>query len=44
VPAGTLPSVTDAEARLAHLRAHGPSGRAFTMHELHPPAGEPALS
>ncbi|MFJ4777586.1 DUF3291 domain-containing protein [Streptomyces sp. NPDC088762] len=31
VPAGHLPSVDEALERLAHLRAHGPSPRAFTF-------------
>ncbi|MET8766751.1 DUF3291 domain-containing protein [Streptomyces sp. NPDC004658] len=31
VPAGHLPTVTEALERLAHLRAHGPSPRAFTF-------------
>ena len=31
VPAGHLPSVEDAAARLAHLGAHGPTPSAFTF-------------
>lgn len=31
VPHGQRPTVDDAAARLAHLRAHGPSERAFTF-------------
>ncbi|MEU5099345.1 DUF3291 domain-containing protein [Streptomyces sp. NPDC020996] len=31
VPAGRLPTVGEALERLAHLRAHGPSPRAFTF-------------
>jgi hypothetical protein len=31
VPAGQLPTVADAEQRLAHLRTHGPTGHAFTF-------------
>jgi hypothetical protein len=31
VPAGHRPTVAEAERRVAHLRAHGPSGYAFTF-------------
>ncbi|MGW4601425.1 DUF3291 domain-containing protein [Streptomyces sp. NPDC004457] len=31
IPAGQLPTVGEALERLAHLRAHGPSPRAFTF-------------
>jgi len=31
VPAGTLPTVADAERRLRHLRMHGPTPAAFTF-------------
>jgi hypothetical protein len=31
MPAGTLPSVTEAKERLAHLAQHGPTARAFTF-------------
>jgi Domain of unknown function (DUF3291) len=31
VPAGQLPTAADAEQRLAHLRTHGPTERAFTF-------------
>jgi len=31
VPVGTLPSLDEAKERLAHLRAHGPTPRAFTF-------------
>jgi uncharacterized protein DUF3291 len=31
VPAGVLPSLDEAKGRLAHLRAHGPTPRAFTF-------------
>jgi hypothetical protein len=33
IPAGTTPTVDEAVARLAHLRAHGPSERAFTFRD-----------
>jgi Domain of unknown function (DUF3291) len=42
VPDGLRPSVADAEERLDHLRAHGPSPYAFTFRTPFPaPAGEP---
>jgi Domain of unknown function (DUF3291) len=31
IPAGEIPTVDEAERRLAHLRAHGPTPRAFTF-------------
>jgi hypothetical protein len=37
VPAGTLPTVAEAEERLAALRADGPAPRAFTLREVFPP-------
>ena len=33
MPAGTVPTVAEAEERLAALRAHGPAPRAFTLRE-----------
>ncbi len=36
VPAGHAPTLDEAMARLAHLRAHGPSAHAFTFKERHP--------
>lgn len=39
VPAGHRPSVTEAEERLHHLRAHGPSERAFTFRTPYPAPG-----
>ncbi len=42
VPDGTRPSVADAEERLDHLRAHGPSPYAFTFRSPFPaPDGAP---
>ncbi len=43
VPAGHLPTLEEAMARLDHLRAHGATPRAFTFKERHPPpdAGGP---
>jgi hypothetical protein len=39
VPAGTLPSVEDAQDRLLALRTDGPSAGAFTLKEPFPPPG-----
>ena len=39
VPAGRLPTVTDAEERLEHLRAHGPTAHAFTFRQRFPAPG-----
>ncbi|KAA1036562.1 DUF3291 domain-containing protein [Pseudonocardia sp. EV170527-09] len=39
VPAGHRPSVDEAEERLAHLRAHGPTPRAFTFRVQFPVPG-----
>ena len=37
-----LPTVDEAKARLEHLRAHGPTGHAFTFRSPFPaPDGEP---
>ena len=36
VPAGHIPGVDEAKERLEHLRAHGPSERAFTFKSVHP--------
>jgi hypothetical protein len=33
VPAGTVPTIADALARLEHLRAHGPTPHAFTFRQ-----------
>lgn len=40
VPSGHRPSVAEAIDRLAHLRAHGPSARAFTFRDAHAPPDE----
>jgi hypothetical protein len=37
IPAGTLPTVDEAKARLAHLRQHGPSAHAFGFRQVFPP-------
>lgn len=40
IPAGHVPTVEEAEARLAHLAAHGPGPDAFTFKSrVPPPAG-----
>jgi len=36
IPAGTLPTVPDGKARLAHLREHGPTPHAFTFRTRFP--------
>ena len=41
VPAGHLPSVEEALERLEHLRANGPTPRAFTFSQRYPVPGEP---
>jgi Domain of unknown function (DUF3291) len=40
IPAGTIPTVADAESRLTLLRAVGPSPEAFTFRYSFPPPGE----
>jgi hypothetical protein len=37
VPAGTVPTVEEAEQRLLHLRAHGPTPYAFSLRRSFPP-------
>jgi uncharacterized protein DUF3291 len=42
IPAGTTPTVADAEQRLRHLREHGPTTYAFTFRNPFPgPGGAP---
>ena len=42
IPAGTTPTVADAEERLRHLREHGPTPYAFTFRSPFPsPGGAP---
>jgi hypothetical protein len=41
VAAGHRPSVAEAEERVLHLRAHGPTAWAFTLQRPFDPAGEP---
>ena len=42
VPAGHRPTSTEAVARLAHLREHGPSAYAFSFRDRFGPDGQPA--
>lgn len=39
VPAGHRPTVAEAESRLLHLRANGPTPHAFTLRTSFPPQG-----
>ena len=41
-PAGHTPSTDEAEERIRHLRAHGPTSHAFTLRQ-HYPAPDPGL-
>ncbi|MCU1656846.1 MAG: hypothetical protein JWO57_1502 [Pseudonocardiales bacterium] len=36
IPTGERPTTRDAEARIRHLRAHGPTAHAFTLREHYP--------
>ena len=40
IPRGTVPALAEAEDRVRHLRAHGPTPRAFTLRLHFPPPGE----
>jgi hypothetical protein len=44
VPAGHIPSVAEAIARLEKLRAEGPSAEAFTFRHAFPPPDAPAAA
>lgn len=44
VPAGHRPTVAEAEARLLHLRTHGPTPYAFTLRASFPPGGVEPLT
>jgi Domain of unknown function (DUF3291). len=44
VATGSLPTVADAEARLASLREHGPTPYAFTMQRPFPPPANPTAA
>ncbi len=37
IPRGHIPAISEAEARVRHLRAHGPTPHAFTLREHFPP-------
>ena len=39
VPAGQYPTTGEAEDRVRHLRAHGPTPHAFTLRNSYPPPG-----
>jgi Domain of unknown function (DUF3291) len=41
LPAGRIPTVDDALARLRHLRTHGPTPRAFSLRRRFHPDGRP---
>ena len=41
IPRGTTPATADAEDRVRHLRAHGPTPYAFTLRAHFPPPGGP---
>jgi uncharacterized protein DUF3291 len=43
VPAGHIPTVEDAVARLERLRTEGPSDEAFTLRELRPAPSAPTV-
>jgi Domain of unknown function (DUF3291) len=43
VATGSLPTVADAETRLASLREHGPTPYAFTLQRAFPPPGSTAV-
>jgi hypothetical protein len=42
IPRGHVPTVTEAEERVKHLRAHGPAPHAFTLKVHFPPPGSGA--
>jgi Domain of unknown function (DUF3291) len=37
IPRGHIPAIGEAEDRVRHLRAHGPTPHAFTLREHFPP-------
>ncbi len=41
IPAGDLPTVEDGRDRLAHIRKHGPSEKAFSFARAYPPTAVP---
>jgi len=40
IPRGTIPTVAEAEDRVRHLRAHGPTPAAFSLRTHFPPPGD----
>lgn len=44
IPAGHIPTVQEAKARLEHLRQNGPNRYAFTLKEVFEPVQQPALT
>ncbi len=44
IPRGTIPTVSEAEDKVRHLRAHGPTPEAFSLRVHFPPPGEPGPS
>ena len=40
IPRGHIPTTGEAEDRIRHLRAHGPTAHAFTLRAHFPPPGE----
>lgn len=44
IPAGHIPTVQEAKARLEHLKQNGPSRYAFTPKEVFEPIQQPALT
>ena len=42
IPAGQIPTVAEAQSRLEHLKAHGPTAHAFTFRSPFPPPDEQA--
>jgi hypothetical protein len=43
IPAGTVPTIEEALARLEHLKSHGPTPEAFTFRRPFPHPGGPAI-
>lgn len=44
IPAGHIPSVDEAEARIAHLKRHGPTPEAFTFKQRFPAPDQAAVT
>ncbi len=43
IPAGTIPTVDEAKAKLQHLTDHGPTPAAFTFKQAFTPDGQPLI-